>query len=232
MIRVLFITGTDTGIGKTRIGGAISALLREEGVDIGVMKPVECGGGDVGRDASYLKKMARSNDPDEMINPYLFKEPLSPYHAAKKEGRKIEMAKITSAFEKLKSRHEITVVEGAGGLLAPVTGLLSVGDMARAFGAPLLIVSHPFLGNINHTLLTIQAARGLGLNIAGVIFNQWKNMKYPKPDFDLIRNKGGTEVFGMMPYIEEGDSPGPLVASFREHINVELFLARLGYGSS
>ncbi len=225
MPKALFITGTDTGTGKTRIAGAISALLREEGVDVGVMKPVECGWEGVGRDAQFLKKMAGSSDPDDLINPYLFKAPLSPYHAAKEEGSEIEIAKITSAFEKLSSRHEIVIVEGAGGLLAPVTQLLSVGDLARAFGAPLLIVSHPFLGNINHTLLTIQAARALGLTIAGVVFNQWENMKFPKPDFDLIRKKGEVEVFGMMPYMEEGNSASRLAASFREHIDVELFLA-------
>ena len=119
--RGLFITGTDTGVGKTVVAAGLVASLRNSGVDIGVMKPIETGFSLRSSDAFFLKRMAGVNDPLENICPYRFKFPLSPYTAAQLEKASIRLDKIRQAYHRLMKRHQAILVEGAGGLLVPIT---------------------------------------------------------------------------------------------------------------
>lgn len=203
----IFITGSDTEVGKTVIGGGLAAILREEGYDVGVMKPVTSGavsrGGKlVSEDAEFLVKMAKVTDPPDLVCPYLFEKPVSPHHAAKAMGVEIDLDKIMDAFTDLSKLHDIVIVEGAGGLYAPLKEGKFIGDLARMMNLPALIVSHPFLGSINHTLMTVGAAETLGLATVGIVFNQWRKRKFPEPDFDLIEKSGGVKVLGLTPFIK------------------------------
>ncbi len=232
MTKGLFISGVDTGVGKTVVAGGIAAVLRKRGMSVGVMKPAESGAKPVGgklvpQDALFLKKMAQCDDPIELINPYCFKKPLSPYHAAIKEGVEIDIDKILAAYRELAARHDIVIVEGAGGLFAPLTKDIHMGDLASLLNIPLIIVSHPYLGTINHTLLTAEAADTLGLKIAGIVFNQFKKNKFPEPDFDFIHEKSGSHVLGLIEYLENMADSKKLISHIKSSIDIDLLLERL-----
>src|SRR3989338_1670819 len=153
--RGIFITGTDTGVGKTAAAMVLGVLLKQKGVDVGVMKPVQC----AGDDAQRLKKIIDVNDPLDLINPYLAKEPLSPHLAFKRQKIKINKEKIFRLFDSLAQKHELMLVEGAGGLLVPITDDYLVADLISDMELDVVVVSRLGLGTINHTLLTIQQAR-------------------------------------------------------------------------
>lgn len=147
----------------------MAAALKRRGVDVGVMKPVATGRSD---DARRLLKASGSKDPLELVNPVHFKAPLSPHLAAKREGARADLRTIDRAFAMLKSRHEIVIVEGAGGLLVPIRDGFTMADLAGRLGLPLLIVARDALGTINHTTLTVEAARSRGLKVLGVVVNR------------------------------------------------------------
>ena len=171
-----FITGTDTDVGKTVVAAGLAAAMKRRGIDTGVMKPIATGGrrtreGLVSADAEFLAKAADSSDPLELVSPVVFSEPLAPSVAARRAGKAVDMAAIWQAWEVLRNRHSAMIVEGIGGLLAPISKGYRVAEMARDFGLPLVIVTRPNLGTLNHTLLTVEAARSRDLAIAGIIIN-------------------------------------------------------------
>ena len=177
--RGVFVTGTDTAIGKTIVAAALAAWWHSRGIDVGVAKPVASGGRRVdGRliseDAMLLQRAAGVDDPLSLINPVCPAGWAAPWVSARAEGKTIRIAPALAAYRTLRRRHERMIVEGAGGLLVPLTRRYLVADLARDIGLPLLIVARPGLGTINHTLLTIEAARRRGLAIAGVVFNEYE----------------------------------------------------------
>lgn len=174
--RGFFVTGTDTGVGKTVVTAALAAALREAGVEVGVMKPVETGvppetHPEDGSDAQALARAAGVSDPPELVGPVRLREPLAPLVAARLEGREVSLAAILEAYRALRARHAFMLVEGAGGIAVPVAPGLLMSDLARAMELPLLIVARASLGTINHTVLTVQFARAAGLEVAGVVIN-------------------------------------------------------------
>ena len=176
MKRGLFITGTDTGVGKTYIAAGIAATLRNRMVDVGVMKPVETGcrmreGNLVPSDVMRLLRASAVSDTLDLVNPYRFAKPLAPYVAARLEDKTISISRVMRTFEVLSSRHEFMIVEGAGGIMVPLTRRETYLDLAQNMGLPALIVARPGLGTINHTLLTIAALRAKKVPIAGVVIN-------------------------------------------------------------
>ena len=170
----VFVTGTDTGVGKTMITAALALYLRGRGVNVGVMKPVETGVADtarLGEDGELLQWAADSRDEPDLITPYRFKAPLAPSVAAKKEDRAIDVSVILAAAETLRQRHDFLLIEGAGGLMVPLAGGLLLADLARQLGYPLVVVARPDLGTVNHTLLTTFAAQGMSIPCAGFMIN-------------------------------------------------------------
>jgi len=174
--RGLFITGTDTGVGKTFVAAGLARCLRDRGVRPGVLKPVETGcplrrGKRVPRDGSFLKHMAGANEPIEEIVPYRLAAPLAPQVAAEKEGVRIRTQRIHSAFRKISSRYACTLVEGAGGVLVPVNRKYSMLNLIEQFGLPVLLVGRIGLGTLNHTLLSLQCLARHGIPVAGIVLN-------------------------------------------------------------
>ncbi len=172
----LLITGTDTGVGKTFLACGLAALLAAKGKRVGVMKPVETGcelrnGQPYPEDAVRLRRSAGSTLPLELLCPYPFRPAVAPEVAAEMAGVRIEKEKIRSCFEQIAARHDITLVEGAGGLLVPLTRGYTFADLARDLGTPLLVVVGSKLGAINHTLLTLACARAMGLAVQGYVLN-------------------------------------------------------------
>ena len=215
-MRGLFVTGTDTGVGKTAITGALARALRERGLSVGVAKPVQSGAlaDDPSGDAMLLREAADVDDPPDEICPYAFRAPLAPLVAARLEGRVVEPAIVLDALGALATRHDLLLVEGAGGLLVPVGEDWTIADLAAWTGLPLLIVARAGLGTVNHTLLTLSAARQRGLEPVGVVLNgvgpdtdeSWRT------NSELIAGFGDVPVIGIVPWLEEerSDLPGAL----------------------
>ncbi len=170
----IFVTGTDTGVGKTAVAAALALFLRRMGLKVGVMKPVETGVEDpalLGPDASLLQWAAGDASSPERISPYRFRAPLAPAQAAKREGVRIEPAALVEAVQQRSNGCDFLIVEGAGGLMVPINGGFLIADLVRALELPLLIVTRPQLGTINHTLLTVMAARTMEMPVTGFVIN-------------------------------------------------------------
>lgn len=174
----LFVTGTDTGVGKTAVTCALVRALRGLGLEVGAMKPVESGcaelhGALVPEDGLALQAAAGGGDPLELVTPYRLRAPLAPGLAAAAEGVDVSFDRIEAALGQLCVRHpDGVLVEGAGGLLVPLEpGLQSVADLAVRLGLPVLVVARPGLGTVNHTALTIEALSLRGLACVGVLLN-------------------------------------------------------------
>ncbi len=202
-----FVTGTDTGVGKTVVSCAIAAALCRRGMRVSVMKPCETGEGD---DAEQL--IAASGHPHNLkwVRPYAFRLPASPEVAAAHEGKSIELAPIVDAFHALSRDADVTLVEGAGGLLVPIAPSFLMADLARALSLPIVIVARPSLGTVNHTLLTIEAARARGLTILGVVFSRRAHAAGPDEETnpEAIRIHGQVQILGTLPSVRE---PGNIV---------------------
>jgi len=175
--RSLLITGTDTGIGKTTVASAIAAALRRRGHNIGVVKPVETGcepGSDgtlTASDALQLRWAAGRADPIEVVCPYRLREPLAPSVAAQRDGATIEFADVVRHVRVVIESSELALVEGAGGLLVPLTTASTFADLARACDLRVLVVVGNRLGAINHARLTLDWARAATLSVAGYVVN-------------------------------------------------------------
>lgn len=202
----IFITGTDTGVGKTYVAAGIARELKRLDVDVGVMKPAETGckvrsGRLVPRDAVTLMKASGTRDQLALVNPYRFRKPLAPAVAAEFEGKRIDLDAITSSYQKLSRRHEFMIVEGAGGIMVPLSLRETSLDLAAALGLPVLIVSRPGLGTINHTLLTISALQGRRVSIAGIVINYAGDQKIgiaEKTSPAVIEKMSGVHVLGVI----------------------------------
>lgn len=175
-----FVTGTDTGVGKTVIAGALAVLLREAGRSTGVFKPVATGCrrdlrlGLVSEDAEFLANCAESGLPLTTINPVRYAGELAPMVAAERKKQPVDWAAIDESWRQITARAEWLIVEGAGGLLVPIDRDNNMADLAQRLGLPLVIVARPGLGTINHTLLTLEAARNRQLQVAAVVINGYR----------------------------------------------------------
>jgi len=201
----LFVTGTDTGVGKTFIAGGIAHALKQDGRNVGVMKPVESGCEHGTVDAIFLKRVAGVDDELTDISPYQLREPLAPGVAAAMEGVEIRIEVILDAFKRLGGKHEFMIVEGAGGLLVPLGLGITNADIARIFDLPLIIVVANRLGAVNHALLTIEAARAREIPICGIILN------HLSPDIGIAERTNppalarltDVPILGSVPYLKD-----------------------------
>ena len=178
----LFITGTDTGVGKTLIAGAIAQLLAGSGKRVGVFKPIASGcrktrEGLISEDAEFLAYCADSSFPLSVINPVTFETPAAPLLCEQIDGRGVDFEQIGSTYKYICENSDIVIVEGIGGIRVPISKETDVLDLAREFGLGVIIVARPDLGTINHTLLTIDAVHGAGLRLAGIVINGYDESK-------------------------------------------------------
>jgi dethiobiotin synthetase len=173
----IFISGTDTGVGKTVVTAGLALALRRKGVNAVVMKPVETGcpvkrGRLVPSDAMFHLAMLGINEPLELICPVRLRHPLAPITAAGIEGVTINISQIVAAYENLASRYDLVLVEGAGGLTTPIADGCLFSDLAAEFGLAMLLVAGLRLGVINHTLLSLDHARNRCIDTLGIVFNR------------------------------------------------------------
>ena len=204
----VFITGTDTEVGKTVVAAGLAFAFRNAGLDVGVMKPAVTGcrsrrGKLVSDDVEYLVGACGCEDEREQVSPYMLREPLAPEVAAELEDIRIDVRKIIRAFRALSSRHELVIVEGAGGLFVPIKRKYFMIDLIAALSVPLIVVARPGLGTINHTLLTREVARARGLDVAGIIINDYakKPSLAERTNPDVIRRYARAPLLGILPHL-------------------------------
>ncbi len=199
--KAIFITATDTHVGKTIATYVLGTLLRHKGLDVGVMKPVQC----AGNDAGFLKKSLAIEDSLDLINPCYAPEPLSPHLAFRRARKKVDVEKIRRNFETLRVRHDIMLIEGAGGLMVPLKDNYHTADLIRDLDVEVIIVARLGLGTINHTLLTIHQAHAYGLKVKGLLFSdvssQPKTIAERTNPVEIAR-LSGVKVLGTIPYLK------------------------------
>ena len=206
----IFITGTDTGVGKTIVTAALARHFRDKGLNVGVMKPIETGVEDpttIGPDAALLRWAAQVEDDNDLLSPYRFKLAASPHQAASETKADIDLKTIIDAFNTLRQGKDVMLVEGAGGLMVPLRGGYLMADLAGQLDLPLLVVTRPFLGTINHTLLTTFSARAMDLPISGLIINRMPQ----NPDRveseapHLLSALASADLLGVLPEVDGSD---------------------------
>jgi len=214
-IKGLFITGTDTDVGKTWVAAGLTAALRRRGLGAVYFKPIQSGcpqeGGHlIPTDARLARDLAGLQESLDLLTPIALRLALAPGVAAAQAGVEVDPGRIAAALRDLAGRYEFFVVEGAGGLYVPLIGLdFLVLDLIRWLALPLVVVAKSGLGTINHTVLTVKAALAAGIEVAGIILN-----RYPeKPGLAAETNPGviaaltGVPVLGRLPEVAGLNSP-------------------------
>jgi dethiobiotin synthetase len=210
--RGIFITGTDTGVGKTLVTAALAACLMRRGLSVGVMKPIETGcrtSGASGSDAARLYAAAGVTEPVEAISPYRFADPLAPLDAARRAGRTIDLRRIVRAYRALAARYAFLLVEGAGGVMVPITSKADTRDVIAQLGLSAVVVGRVALGTVNHTLLTLDALRHRKIPVLGVFLNRSGSPAGPDDTLQetstigLLKARCGVPVIGPLPHRAE-----------------------------
>lgn len=202
----IFITGTDTGVGKTHVTALILSELRRRGIRAAAFKPIACGMG--GRhDAEIYAGLMEHEQPLDVINPIYLRDPLAPSVAARRERKRIDLRRIIRAYHQLADEYSVVLVEGAGGLLVPIRRNYFVADLARTLKLPLLVVARLGLGTINHSLLTVRAARAMGLQVRGIVLNDTiggKRSLAEQTNIKTVPEFCGERLLGVIPHGSRG----------------------------
>ena len=206
----LFITGTDIGVGKTLIAGAIAKILTDNGLKVGVFKPIATGcryawEGLVSYDTEFLAYCANSDLPLSTITPVGYLTKAGPFVSAAREGKPMDFDKIAAAYKNICENSQIVIVEGIGGVRVPLTTEFDILDLATEFDLPAVIIARPNPGTINHTLMTIDCVRVAQLKIAGVVFNGYRASEETVAGNTapaVIAQFGGVDILSEVPFDE------------------------------
>lgn len=205
-----FITGTDTGVGKTMVTALLANLLQAQGRKVAAYKPAESGGRKEGEqyrslDMEFVSKYTGLNQPASEMNSYCFKNAVSPHLAAEMAQEQIDLDLIQNHFNYLKTKYDLVLVEGAGGICVPICGTeVLIADLIKMLNLPLIVVARPGLGTINHTVLTVKYAQNMGLTVKGVIINYAQDIVdtiVEKTNPKYIEQVAGVPILGIVPYI-------------------------------
>ena len=226
-MKSIFITGTDTDIGKTYITAGLAVTLRKMGVDIGVMKPFAAGNaqknGFKSEDVEILSKAAQVNDSENLVNPQFFPIPASPYTAWKKLKIKPKIPTILKSFKKLSNLHEMLLIEGMGGVMTPILKDYYIANLIKEMKIPTIIVTRSKVGTVNHTIMTVKFCEKFKIPIKGIIINNFDKgypVKQLKNDLEGLT---GVKVLGSIPFLKNL-SDASLYRTFKKNIDMKMIL--------
>ena len=200
-----FVTGTDTDVGKTCVSAAIAKHLRDNGVDVGVMKPFASGykvtADSISGDVEILMKYSGAKDPIDLVNPYYFEIPTSPYDACKQLNLEIDISLVIDSYKQLVSIHDVVIVEGIGGIMTPISKNYFVSDLISDLQLSSIIITGSKIGTVNHLMLTYQHVKEKNLRLNGFIINQNTSDGYELSNLkQQIIDLTGQTVYGTIPY--------------------------------
>ena len=226
-MKSLFITGTDTDVGKTYITAGLGVTFRKMGIDVGVMKPFAAGRaqkkGYKSKDIVIISKAAQACDPENLVNPQFFPIPASPYTAWKNLKTKPKISTILSSFKKLSKLHDMILVEGMGGIMTPILKDYYVTNLIKEMKVPAVIVTRSKVGTVNHTIMTVKMCEKYKITIKGIIINDFDD-GYPVNELKRdLQNLTGVKVLGSIPFIKHmGDAS--LYRIFKKNIDLKTLL--------
>ena len=228
LLKSLFITGTDTDVGKTYVTAGLAVTLRKMGVDVGVMKPFAAGTaqkkGFKSEDIEILSKAAQVNDPENLVNPQFFPIPASPYTAWKTLKIKPKTSTILSSFKKLSKLHEMILVEGMGGVMTPIINDYYITHLIKDMKLPTVIVTRTKIGTVNHTLMTVKMCEKYKIPITGIIINDFNSDGYNTKELTRdLKNLLKIPILGSIPFIDDL-SDSSLYKIFKKNLNFKLLL--------
>ena len=227
-MKSIFITGTDTDVGKTYITAGLAVTLRKMGVDVGIMKPFAAGTpqkkGFKSEDVEILANAAQVNDSESLLNPQFFPIPASPYTAWKNLKIKPKVRSILLSFKKLSQIHSMMLVEGMGGIMTPILKYYFVTDLIKNMNIPTILVTRTKVGTINHTIMTVKMCEKYKIPIKGIIINDFDSDGYkPKELTRDLKNLTGVPVLGTIPFVKDL-SDGSLYRIFKKNLDFKLIL--------
>ena len=206
----IFITGTDTGVGKTAITATLARSVQAQGLSVGVMKPIETGveqADTESSDAHRLRNSLHSIQSAESVCQYYFPDPIAPLFAANRQDQTIDLRSIQSAYLKLSEKNEWTFVEGIGGVMVPLSNNSQVRDLIKILQLPCIIVSNAILGSVNHLLLTLEALRSYQIHVLAIVLNSCHPINDSEDQrlqttstVELIQKLSGIPVFGPLTF--------------------------------
>lgn len=229
----LFVTGTDTGVGKTVVTAGLTRVLRDRGENVAPFKPVETGTAEVPHpgvpaDALFLARAAGWESYGDAVGP-TYEEPLAPLVSARREERPVDPEELDALYERLGRRHDRVLVEGAGGLSVPITEELDMAGLAARWKLPVLVVTRPALGTLNHSFLTVQYARDRGLPVVGLLicgYHRGTEDVAERTNPAMLEELCEVPVLGRIPRRPNIASPGEAARALEEGASVTDLLDR------
>lgn len=229
MPKGFFITGTDTGVGKTVVAGAVIKALHSLNIKAAAMKPIETGCRIIGNipypsDGMFLKETALMDEDISLVTPYCFETPAAPFVASGLEKKDIDPGVISARFNMLMDRYGEVVVEGIGGIMVPIRKDYFVSDLIKELALPVIVVCRPSLGTINHTLLTINYALKEGIEVAGIIINfnrPEENTLAEQTNRSALEQLSPVALIGTLPYLKDL-GPETLKEAALKALNIDL----------
>ena len=229
MLNSIFVTGTDTDVGKTYVTAGLAVTLRKMGIDVGIMKPFAAGTaqktGFKSEDVEILANAAQVNDPEMLLNPQFFPIAASPYTALKNLKIKPNIKLILNQFKKLSKLHSMILVEGMGGIMTPILRDYFVTNLIKDMKLPIIIVTRTKVGTVNHTIMTCKMCEKYKIPVKGIVINNFDtdgyHVKELKRDLENLTNM---PVLGSIPFI--GDmSDASLYRVFKKNIDFKSILS-------
>ena len=230
-MKAYFITGTDTGVGKTVITAGLAGSMRKLGVDVGVMKPIATGitqkTGFKSLDVGIIVEASRTKDSEDLINPVFLPIPTSPYDATKLLSLPVDMPLILTTFTKLLSIHDVLLVEGIGGIMTPITKNFFVVDMIKAMDIETIIVTRATLGTLNHTMMTYQSCKDFGIKVKGLVINNFdeKGSAAEKNAPITLHEITGLDILGVVPFIKDYNKIDTMIEMVGKKVDVESLIS-------
>jgi len=227
-VKSLFITGTDTDVGKTYVAAGLAVTLRKMGIDVGIMKPFAAGTpqkkGFKSEDVEILSRAAQVSDPEKLMNPQFFKMAASPYTASKSLKVKVRVKSVLSSFKKLSKLHSMLLVEGMGGIMTPILKNYFVTDLIKDMKLPAVIVTRTMIGTVNHTIMTCKMCEKYKIPIKGIIINNFDSDGYKvktlKRDLQSLTD---VPILGTIPFIDNL-SDDSLYKNFKKNIDMNFLI--------